>query len=106
MLPELLNSIGRLCQILSRQLTKSNLSVNCHEDIGHQGNQRLIRADVRRGLLAPDVLLARGECQDETALTVAIGRLARQPARQLPDVLLTGSNHPAIWPPKPEWHAE
>jgi hypothetical protein len=47
--------------------------------------QRLVRRDVRRCLLAPDVLLARLQGQDIAALAVQVGRLADDPAGLGPD---------------------
>ena len=47
--------------------------------------QRLVRADVRGGLLAPDVLLPRAERHDERPSPVEVGRDAHQAARDLAD---------------------
>ncbi len=50
--------------------------------------QRLRRADVVRGLLAADVLLAGLQGEDEAATAVDVGRLAGDPARHPPDLRL------------------
>ena len=52
--------------------------------------QRLGGADVVRGLLAADVLLARLQREHEAAAAVDVGRLARDPARHAADVVLLG----------------
>src|SRR5581483_2757043 len=49
--------------------------------------QRLVRRDVRRRLLATDVLLARLQRQHETALARRVDGLADDAARQPPDEL-------------------
>ena len=49
---------------------------------GHHRQQHLRRADVRRCLLAADVLLARLQRQPVSVLTVGIDRHADQPPRQ------------------------
>src|SRR5437660_5716613 len=105
-LPKLLNSIVSFGQVLPRQLRQPNLAVNRHEDICHQRNQRLIRTNVRRRLLPTDVLLPRGERENESALASTICGLANQPPGHLPDVLLTSRDYTAIWPPEPKRHSE
>ena len=52
--------------------------------------QRLRGADVVRGLLAADVLLARLQREHEAAAAVDVGRLARDPARHAAEVGLLG----------------
>src|SRR5204863_6842866 len=61
-----------------------------------EGAQDRARADVRRRLLAADVLLARRQGEDEAALACRIHRLAREPAWHLPDMLLTAGEQADI----------
>ncbi len=42
------------------------------------GDQRLIRTDVRRGLLAPDMLLTGSQGQAEGAIAVGVFRFSHQ----------------------------
>src|SRR5438874_8656964 len=105
-LPKLLNSIVSFGQVLPRQLRQPNLAVNRREDICHQRDQRLIRTNVGRRLFPPDVLLPRRERENESALAIAICGLANQPTWHLADVLLTGRDYTAIWPPEPKRHSE
>ena len=54
----------------------------------HRGQQRLRRADVRRGLVAPDVLLAGLQRHPEGAVALRVDRDADDAAWRLPDVLV------------------
>ena len=45
-----------------------------------KSQQRLISADIRRRLFAPDMLLARGERQAKSAVPIGIRRFAHQPS--------------------------
>ena len=57
-------------------------------DAGAEGEQPLVGADVRRRLLAADVLLAGLQGEDPAPLAVAVDRLADDPAGHLADELL------------------
>ena len=59
-------------------------------EVDHAGErvERLRGADVVRGLLAPDVLLAGLEREHEAAAPVQVARLAGDPARHAPDEAL------------------
>src|SRR6476660_561174 len=106
MLAELSGSVRSLCQILLGQFLQPSLAVDGHEDVDHQGNQRLIGADIRSRLFAPDVLLTSGQGQNETPLAIAIRGLTGQSPRHLADKLLTGSDHAAVRSPEAERHAK
>ncbi len=64
--------------------------------------QRLVRRDVVRRLLAPDVLLACLEGEDEAALAVEVGRLADDSAGHAADVVLLGREEPVVRPAEGE----
>jgi len=66
----------RLGHVLFSQFTQALFAVDAHEDSSHQGDQRLIGADIRCRLLAADVLLAGGQRQTERAISVRIGGFA------------------------------
>src|SRR5580704_10528523 len=55
--------------------------------------KRLIRANVRRGLFAPDVLLARGQRDHEAAAALEIGGLSGQSAWHLANELLSRGHY-------------
>ena len=57
-------------------------------DQAAEREQRLVRRHVRRRLLAPDVLLARLQREDEAAPALEVGRLADDPAGHAADELL------------------
>ena len=71
-----------------------------------ESDQRLVGADVRGRLLAADVLLAGGERQHESALAVAVARLADQAAGNLAHELLARRHHAAVRSAESERHAE
>ena len=54
-----------------------------------QRDQRLVRADIGRGLLASNVLLARLEGENERPLPVPVGGLAHDPAGHTADEILS-----------------
>ena len=60
--------------------------------------ERFVGADVRSGLLAADVLLARGQRQHEAAAPRGVGGLARQAARHLPHEFFARGDHAHIRP--------
>src|SRR5213594_2150412 len=106
MLPKLLNRIVSFGQVLPRQFFQSNFAVNRHEDIRHQRNQRLIRTNVRRRFLPPDVLLPRGERENESALAITICGLANQPTWHLADKLLAGGDYTTVRSSEPKRNSE
>ena len=54
-------------------------------DARREGEQRLVRADVARRLVAADVLLARAQRHHEGALAADVGRHPDEPAGDLAD---------------------
>ncbi len=58
-----------------------------------QRAKRLIGADIRGGLFAPDVLLARGQRQDESAPALRVRRLSRKTPGHLPHEFLARRDH-------------
>src|SRR6266567_6176915 len=75
----------------------------------HRGGQlaeRLVRANVRSGLFAADVLLARSEREHESALAIGIRSLAGKPPGHLPHVLVPRSNHTGERPAVARWQPE
>ena len=58
--------------------------------------QRLVGGDVRGRLLAPDVLLAGLQGQHIAALTRGVDRLADDPPRQAPDVVVARGEEPVV----------
>ena len=89
---QLAGQIMRLGQVLLRQFAQAFLAVDRHEDRRHQGDQRLIGADVGRRLLAADVLLARRQRQAERAIAARVLGLAHQPAGHLAHEFLLGGD--------------
>ena len=81
-------------------------AVDGHEDGRHQRDQRLVGADVRGGLLAADVLLARGEREHEAALAVAVDGLADEASGHLAHELFFRRDHAAVGAAVAERHAE
>src|SRR3954463_5912858 len=96
MLTKLLCSIGGLREILLGKLLQSNLAVNSHKNICHQGDKGLVSANIRSRLLAPDVLLASRKRKHEPALSVAIGSLADEASGHLADVSFPRGDDAAI----------
>ena len=82
------------------------LAVDRQEDGRHQGDQRLVGADVRGRLLAADVLLAGAERQDEAALAVAVLGLADEAARHLAEELFLAGDHAAVGSAESDGDAE
>src|SRR5450432_2744386 len=81
-LAEMVGRVGCLGKILLRQFSQPNTPVNSHKNIRHQRDERLVRTNIRRRLLWPDVLLPRGQGQYKTAVPVLVGGLSCQTARQ------------------------
>ena len=86
---DLQNRVVRLLNVLLGDLAQSFRTQRRQVDCRHQRAQRLVRADVRCRLLAPDVLFARGKRQDEGSLSFLILAHADEPSGHLPDKLLT-----------------
>ncbi len=63
-----------------------------------EGQQRLVRRDVRGRLLAPDVLLAGLQGQDIAALARGVERLTDDPARHAADEFLPCGEEPVMRP--------
>ena len=61
--------------------------------------KRLVGANVGGGFLAADMLLARGERQDEAAAAFGVGGLAREAAGHLANKLSREATTPAKGPP-------
>ena len=92
-LTEFLRQVTRLGQVVLRQRAQAALAVHGKENGHGQGAQRLIGANVRGGLLPPDVLLARGQREHKAAAALRVGGLAHQPPGQAADKLLLGRQH-------------
>src|SRR4029077_828068 len=106
MLAELIRSVCSLCQVLFRQFAQSDLAVDSHKNVDHQRHQRLVGADVRSRLLAPDVLLARSQRQHKSAFTILVAGLARETSWHLPDEFFFGSEHAAVRTAESKRHSE
>ena len=90
---QILGEVMRLGKILLGEFAQAFLAVHGHEHRRHQSDQRLIRADVRRRLFAPDVLLARRQSQAEGAIAMCILGFAHDAPRQLTNKLLFCRDH-------------
>ncbi len=86
-------SKARLRKILQRHLAQAFLADQAKMNRGGQRVQSFVRADVRGGLLAADVLLARGERQHEAAAPGGISGLASQASGHLPHELFARGDH-------------
>src|SRR5438093_2044509 len=75
-------------------------------EAGDVGQKRLRRADIRRGSLAADVLLARLKRHPVRAVAVRIRGHADDAARRLPHVLLVGGEERGVGAAIPERHAK
>src|SRR6478672_6842878 len=67
-------------------------------DARRQREQRLVRADVARGLVAPDVLLTRAEGHDEGPLAADVGRHPDEATGDLADEPVRRGEDPEVWP--------
>ena len=103
---ERLGGVRGLGQVVLRQFANAFLSVHGEEDGRHQCHQRLVGADIRSRLLAPNVLFAGREREHKAAIAVVIGRLPDQPARHLPQVLFLGRDHSTERTAVAQRHAE
>src|SRR4029453_16252608 len=79
--PEALPRIGGEAHAGLPHFTQSLRSQPREVDEAGKGQQRLVRRDVRRRLLAADVLLAGLQGEDIAALARGVYRLADDPAR-------------------------
>src|ERR1700674_1691076 len=84
---------ARLRKILRGHFAQAFLPEQTQMNRGHQSVQRFIRANVRGGLLAPNVLFARGQRQDEAAPSSRVRGLSRQAAGHLTHVFLARGDH-------------
>src|SRR5271170_4752067 len=89
--------VSGLSEVMLGQLTDAFFAVDGEEDGGHEGDERLIGADVRCGLFAADVLLACGEREDESTEAVAVGGLADEAAGHLAKIFFFRSDDSDIW---------
>src|ERR1700758_3503210 len=106
MLCELARRVRGLREILLRQFPQAYLSIDRHEDVDHERDQRLIGAYVRRSLLAPNVLLARGERENKSALALLVDGLADQASWHLADIFFPSGYHATVRATKAKRHAE
>ncbi len=84
---------------LSRgERAQPRLAQQGHVDREGQRAEPRVGADVRRRLLAADMLLARRQRQHEAALAFGIDRLAAEAPRHLADILLLAAEQPDIRP--------
>src|SRR6185369_14065371 len=77
----------RLRVALLRDLSQTRSPEQGQVDVRRQRHEALVRADVGRRLLAPDVLLARRERQAEGAAALRVASLADEATRDLTLVL-------------------
>src|ERR1019366_5658669 len=75
---------SRLGKILGREFLQALLAEQAEVNVHGQGAKRLIGADIRRGLLTADMLLARGEREHVTAPPATVHRFAREASGHLP----------------------
>src|SRR5262249_50388461 len=105
-LSELLNGISDLCKIMLRKFFQADFAINRHEDVGHQGDKRLVCADVRSRLFTANVLLASGKRQHKTTLPAAINSLAGKTARHLSHIRFSRSDHATVGASKAHGHTK
>ena len=84
---------SRFGQILLGQFAQAGLSEKGHVDCGGEGEKSFVRADIRGGLFAADMLLARREGENEAAATFGIEGLARETARELANKFIARGDH-------------
>ena len=97
---------SRFGQILLGQFAQAVLAEKRHVNRCGQREERLVRADIRRGLLAADVLLARRESKNEAAASFCIEGLTREPARELPNKFIARGDHAHVRPAITRRHAK
>ena len=104
--PQLPGGVVSLGQILLGQLPQSRFTQQAEVNGCGQRTQRLIRADIGSGFLAPDVLLARGERQHKAAPAFGVNRLAHQAAGHLPKELFPGGQEAHVGTAESHRHSE
>src|SRR5579859_3810061 len=80
-----------------RHFAQAFFAEQCEMNGGGEGAERLIRADVRRGLFTTNVLFARRECEHKSAAAFGVDGLACEASRHLPDELIARSKHADKW---------
>ena len=94
---ELARQVVRLRQILHRQFAQALLAVDRHENRRHQGDQRLIGADIGSGFLAADVLLAGRQRQTKRAIAAGVLGFADQASRDLANEFFFAGDDAGEW---------
>ena len=89
-----------------RQPRRPGLAEQCQVNRKGERAQPRIGADIARGALAPDVLLAGREGQHPAAPAFGVDGLADEPARHLPHELVAGREQTEIRPAEIERVAE
>src|SRR2546423_7756101 len=98
--------VGGLLRALRGDLLKTSAAHRRHVDGRGERDQTFVGADVRGSLLAPYVLLARGEREDEAAAALSVVCDAGEPARHLARVLLARGEQPDVRAAEGDGHAE
>src|SRR3954468_22191596 len=97
-LRELLLRVGREREAGLPPLAQSLRPEPRQVDEASERQERLVRRDVRRRLLAPDVLLSRLQGEDIAALARGVYRLADEPAGHPADVVLACGEEAVVRP--------
>ena len=103
------NGRGSIVRFVIAEFGNLTQAVPAHRgqvDGGRQGVQSLVGADVGRGPLPPDVLLARLQGQDVAGATLRVGGSAHQTAGHLADVLLLAAEQTQVRPAKGRRYAD
>src|SRR5438270_929652 len=98
--------VGGLLRALRGDLLQTCAPHRRHVDGRGERNQSFVGADVRGGLLASYVLLARGEREDEAASALPVISYPCEAARHLARVLLASGEQPDVWAAEGDGHAE
>src|ERR1035441_10361723 len=88
------------------EFSQSDFAVDGHENVDHERDQGLVGTDIRGRLLAPYVLLARGQSQDEASLAILVDGLTGEASGHLSYEFLFGGQHAAVGAAEPERHSE
>ena len=88
----------RFRQILQRQLAQAFFADQAQMNRRGQRVESFVGADIRGGLLAADVLLARGERKHEAAAAGCVGGLSGEAARHLANEFFARGDHADIRP--------
>src|SRR5690242_18021452 len=102
MLGKLVGGIGSFRKILLSQRFESFAPIHGHEDVGHERNECLVSADIRRGFLAANVLLASGESKHIAPFAVTIMGFTDQAAGHLTDIFFFGRDYTGVRTAKSE----